>query len=98
MVGLNDRKSNQSHHNELLCFYTGFFIFLTFVAKERIIALLRGLRNNHHESGQENNDTLDTKFCLSSAASSEHKTRLRLCIVIQPLSTRGKKDHFLVNA
>ena len=102
VVGLNDRKSNQSHHNELLCFYTGFFIFLTFVARKRIIALLRGLRNNHHESGQENNDTLDTKlwlsFSLSSAAFSEHKTRLRLCIVIQPLSTRGKKDHFLVNA
>lgn len=73
----------------------GFFIFLTFVAKKRTIALLRGLRNNHHESGQENNDTLDTKlrlsFSLSSAASSEHKTRLRLCIVTQPFSARGEK-------
>ncbi|XP_078374912.1 G-protein coupled receptor Mth2-like isoform X1 [Oculina patagonica] len=39
----------------------GFFICLTFVAKKRTVALLRGPRKKHHESGHSNN-TLDTKL------------------------------------
>ncbi|XP_020615392.1 G-protein coupled receptor Mth2-like [Orbicella faveolata] len=39
----------------------GFFIFLTFVAKKRTVALLRGAKEKNHESGH-NTTTFDTKL------------------------------------
>ena len=44
--------------------FTGFFICLTFVAKKRTVALLRGAMKKHHDGGHgtHTTNTFDTKL------------------------------------